>query len=69
MKIGTTNGTSIFFRGLYEMTTVVTTARPFIPYRTMMSMYWDDLEKRSETLPSEMKREALRKKRKAKSKK
>lgn len=51
------------------MTTVVTTARPFIPYRTMMSMYWDDLEKRSETLPSEMKREALRKKRKAKSKK
>ncbi len=69
MKIGTTNGINIFFRDLYEMTTVVTTSRSLIPYRTMMDMYLDDLGKRSETLPGEMKREALRKKRKAKSKK
>lgn len=63
------NGISISFRGLCEMTTVVTTSRPLIPYRTMMDMYLDDLRKRSETLPGEMKREALRKKRKSKSKK
>lgn len=63
------NGISISFRGLYEMTTVVTTSRPLILYRTIMDIYFDDLEKRRETLPGEMKRESLRKKRKAKSKK